>query len=94
MEEKQQFEVWRDAVEPAIQSKVDEFHFLGYERATKEEIWDCLMYQLRKSKEYIHMNQFVNHLLLLKPHVYMNWLTIHAYKEPTDWFVEYEKEEI
>ena len=81
---KQQFDGWRNAVEPALDSKVDEFHLLGYERVTKDEIWDCLMYELRKPKEFIHINQFVNKLLLLKPQAYMNWLTVKAYQDPTD----------
>ncbi|GAF65898.1 post-transcriptional regulator [Alkalihalobacillus trypoxylicola] len=88
--EKQQFEAWREVVEPALQSKVDEFHLLGYERVTDQEVWECLMYQLRKSKEFMHLNQFVNHLLSLKPQIYMNWLTIQSYQEPTDWFRDFE----
>ncbi len=90
MEEKQQFEVWRLDLEPAIQSKVDEFHFLGYDRATVDEVWECTLYQLRKKKEFIHLHAFVNDLLTLKPQTYMTWLTVRSYKEPTDWFAEYE----
>ncbi|GAE35094.1 post-transcriptional regulator [Halalkalibacter akibai] len=87
---KQQFEVWRSDIEPALISKVDELHFLGYDRATVDEVWDCVLYQLRKKKEFIHMHHFVNVILTLKPQTFMTWLTIHAYQEPADWFAEYE----
>ena len=90
MEEKQQFEVWRQDLEPAILSKVDEFHFLGYDRATAEEVWECVVYQLRKEKEFIHLHAFVNRILTLKPQTYMTWLTVNSYKNPEDWFGEYE----
>lgn len=90
MKEKQQFEVWRDDVEPAIRSKVDEFHFLGYDRATADEVWECVLYQLRKKKDFIHLHALVNHLLTLKPQAYMTWLTVRSYKNPADWFAEYE----
>ncbi|MCL7746947.1 post-transcriptional regulator [Halalkalibacter alkaliphilus] len=91
--EKQQFEVWRSDVEPALVSKVDEFHFLGYDRATKDDVWECVLYQLRKKKEFIHINSFVSELLTLKPQTYMTWLTVNAYKDPTDWFREMEAAE-
>ncbi|WP_088102623.1 post-transcriptional regulator [Halalkalibacter urbisdiaboli] len=90
MNEKQQFEVWKSEVEPALQSKVDEFHFLGYDRAKKEEIWDCVLYRLRKKKEFIHLHEFVNQILRLKPQDYMTWLTVNAYKKPEDWFASFE----
>jgi hypothetical protein len=87
---KQQFEVWRSDVEPAIISKVDEFHLLGYDRATANEVWSCVLFQLRKKKEFIHLHSFVNELLTLKPQTFMTWLTVQAYQDPTDWFAEFE----
>ncbi|MFC0473635.1 post-transcriptional regulator [Halalkalibacter kiskunsagensis] len=87
---KQQFEVWRSDVEQVIISKVDEFRFLGYDRATADDVWDCVLYQLRKKQEFIHLNSFVNEILTLKPHIFMNWLTIRAYQDPTDWFAEFD----
>ncbi|WP_062049759.1 post-transcriptional regulator [Bacillus sp. JCM 19034] len=94
MGEKQQFDVWKEEVEPALRSKVDEFHLLGYDRATKEEVWKCVLYQLRKKKEFIHKHAFVNHILTLKSQTYMTWLTIHAYNDPTDWFADFEGKQV
>ncbi|WP_017728625.1 post-transcriptional regulator [Halalkalibacterium ligniniphilum] len=90
MSEKQQFEVWREQVRPAVLNKLDEFHFLGYERATEQEVWDCVQYKLRKKKEFIPLYEFVNVILTLSPQFYMTWLTMNAYKEPEDWFKELE----
>ncbi|WP_227937822.1 post-transcriptional regulator [Alkalihalobacillus deserti] len=88
MTEKQQFEVWRGNVEPALISKVDELHFLGYNRATVGEVWNCVLHQLRKKKEFMHLNQFVSEILTLKPQTFMTWLTIDAYSDPTDFFAK------
>ncbi|WP_100406582.1 post-transcriptional regulator [Bacillus solitudinis] len=88
MEEKQQFDSWREDVSPCLQSKLDEFHFLGYGRATSEDIWKCVIHRLRKRKDFMHLHEFVNVLLTLKPQDYMTWLTVNSYKEPEDWFFE------
>ncbi|UOE95542.1 post-transcriptional regulator [Alkalihalobacillus sp. LMS39] len=85
MGEKQQFDVWKETVMPAITSKVEEFHLLGYERATAEEVWSCLIHKLRKKKEFMHLHTFVNVILTLKVGEYMNWLTMESY-QANDWF--------
>lgn len=90
MNERQQFEVWRSDIQPALISKVDELHLLGYDRANEDDVWTCVLYQLRKKKEFMHKHAFVNSVLTLKPQTFMTWLTIHSYKEPTDWFTDFE----
>ncbi|MFC0561838.1 post-transcriptional regulator [Halalkalibacter alkalisediminis] len=90
MGEKQQFEIWRSDIEPALISKLDELHFLGYDRATVDDVWNCVLHQLRKKKEFMHLHHFVNEVLTLKPQTFMNWLTIEAYSDPSDWFAKYE----
>ncbi|MGO4887407.1 post-transcriptional regulator [Anaerobacillus sp. MEB173] len=87
MEDRQQFDVWREDVKPAIVSKLEEFRLLGYAHVSEQEVWDCLLHKLRKEKNYIHLHQFVNTLLTLKINEYMNWLTINAYQGP-NWFEE------
>lgn len=89
--EKQQFEVWREDMEPVLDSKLDEFHLLGYKRATKDEIWRCVTERLHKKKHYVPFYAFTDELLNLKASVYMTWLTVSSYKEPEDWFAEFEK---
>lgn len=82
---KQQFEVWKDDVMPALQSKVEEFQMLGYNKATVDHLWKSVMYKLRKKKEYIHLHEFVNVILTLRAPDYMNYLTVENYNA-ADWF--------
>ncbi|WP_096201425.1 post-transcriptional regulator [Bacillus sp. FJAT-45350] len=82
---KQQFEVWREDVYPALASKVDEFQMLGYDKTDCNQVWDCVLYKLRKKKEFIHIHEFVSVILTLRVSDYMNWLTIAAYTAG-DWF--------
>jgi len=85
MEEKQQFEVWKQDVTPALTSKIEEFHFLGYDKATEEELWECVLAKLKKEKQLVRIHHLVNKILTLKATDYMTWLTVGAYKEP-NWF--------
>ncbi len=85
MEEKQQFEVWKEDVLPAIQSKFDEFILLGYDQVSKEKIWECVVYKLRKQKTFIHLHEFVSVIMTLKVTDYMNYLTVTSY-QGGDWF--------
>lgn len=85
MGHKQQFEVWREDLQIVLQSKVDEFHMLGYKQATPDQIWDCTIYKLRKKKEFIHLHSFVNSILTVRANEYMTWLTIQNYNSE-DWF--------
>ncbi|MCM2676537.1 post-transcriptional regulator [Alkalicoccobacillus plakortidis] len=91
MGEKQQFEVWKDDMEPVLVSKVEEFHMLGYDKATKDEIWRCVTERLHKKKSYVPFYTFTDELLNLKVSVYMTWLTVNSYKEPENWFSDFEE---
>jgi hypothetical protein len=79
MEATQQFEVWREDLQPVLDSKVSEFHQLGYTKATGNEVWNCAIYQLRKRKEFIHRHAFVNIILTIRANEYMNWIMIDNY---------------
>lgn len=92
MEEKQQFEVWKEDVMPALTSKKEEFHMLNYDRVTEEEVWECVLAKLKKEKEFVRIHHLVKMILTLKVTDYMNWLTIGAYKGP-NWFVGEEEVE-
>lgn len=82
---KQQFDVWKEDLMPVLQSKVDEFVLLGFERVSVDDIWECVLYKLRKKKEFIHLNAFVNTIFSLRDREYMNWLTLESY-QADDWF--------
>ncbi|MDQ0299833.1 hypothetical protein J2S78_002253 [Salibacterium salarium] len=78
---KQQFEVWKSDVKPALQSKVDEFHLLGYKSADEEEVWNCVMEKLENREEAVRLHVLVHYVLTLKLSEYMNRLTVSSYKE-------------
>ncbi|GAF12301.1 LOW QUALITY PROTEIN: hypothetical protein JCM19045_1474 [Bacillus sp. JCM 19045] len=90
MVEKQQFEIWKDDVIPVLSIKLEEFHELGYNRVTKEDLWLFYMDKLKKKKEFYAFYAFVDELLSIQPQGYMTWLTVNTYKEPIDWFKEFE----
>ncbi|WP_216829116.1 post-transcriptional regulator [Alkalihalobacterium elongatum] len=83
--QQQQFEVWKDNVMPALQSKLEELHMFGYNKATIDTIWKSVMFKLRKRKDYIHLHEFVNVILTLRAPEYMNYLTVENYNA-ADWF--------
>lgn len=84
-------EEWKKEVFPALESKLDEFHLLGYNGATTDEIWDCLLARMKRNNdlEDIQLHRLVNEIMRLSTNEYMNWLTIHAYKG-TDMFSKQE----
>jgi hypothetical protein len=83
----------REELAEVINSKVEEFHFLGYDRVTTDEIWDCLKKRKwKKYKEEKMLHQLVNDVLSLSPSEFMNYLTIEAQNASPEWFFkDYEK---
>ncbi len=60
------------------QSKAEEFHFLGYENVTSQEIWECVSSTYRKEIPPIH--KMVNDILSLSVTKFMNWMTMKVYR--------------
>lgn len=90
MGEEQQFDIWKEDVIPALTSKVEEFHLFGYDRATEDELWECVKAKLKKEKQFVRIHHVVKTILTLKVTDYMTWLTVGAYKGP-NWFTEEEE---
>ncbi|MFC7371220.1 post-transcriptional regulator [Fictibacillus iocasae] len=76
-----EFEQWKQDAEPALQSKLEELHYMGYESVTIEEIWQCVMAKAKKKKEEPRLHKLVGLILSLTVNDVMNWLTIKAYTE-------------
>jgi hypothetical protein len=79
--DKLEFTEWKDEVQPAVKSKKEEFHFMGYESVTEEEIWNCVLTKLKKKKEEPRLHILVDYILSLTLNDFMTWLTIQAYTE-------------
>lgn len=70
---------WREDMQIVLESKVDELHILGYEQATVDLVWDCIVSQWKKKKSEVRLHEMVNAILSLKPAQYMNYLTMENY---------------
>ncbi|QQK75658.1 hypothetical protein HUG15_08820 [Salicibibacter cibarius] len=81
----QQFEVWKTDVRPILELKKDEFHLLGHDKASEEDVWRLGIEKLRKESEYTPFYRFVNVLMRLTVTDYMNEKTINAYKGTEGW---------
>ncbi|MBC6974612.1 MULTISPECIES: post-transcriptional regulator [unclassified Bacillus (in: firmicutes)] len=84
-------EAYRGQLQVVLESKVEEFQMIGYDRVTTEDIWKCL-----KSKKWkkvdsdVRLYELVNDVLTLTTNEYMTYLTVEAYQEPLGSFEEYE----
>lgn len=65
-----------------LESKRDEFHLLGYESITIDEIWACVT--SKYDGQWPPLYQMVNDIFSLKVTDVMNWLTIGAYRGVID----------
>ncbi|EGL81633.1 hypothetical protein CathTA2_2996 [Caldalkalibacillus thermarum TA2.A1] len=72
----------KEKLEEVLQSKVDEFHLLGYAGVTKDEIWDCVTSHYKG--EWPPLYRLVNDIYTLKATDLMNWLTMGAYRGSID----------
>ncbi|WLR49981.1 post-transcriptional regulator [Bacillus tianshenii] len=86
-------DTYRHQVQPAIKSKVDELHYLGYTRATADNVWSCLKKKRWHKNEQLRLHQVVSDVLSLSPHDYMNYLTQESYRNDQDWFADFEQKQ-
>lgn len=77
-----QEEYWR--LGPALESKVEELHFYGYDTATLEDLWSYLVNKKWKKHEGdIPLYMAVNDILTIKSGDFMNYKTRTEYKAST-----------
>ncbi|WP_406944452.1 post-transcriptional regulator [Halobacillus sp. SY10] len=80
MDQKKVVTSWRNEMKIVLQSKVEEFHLLGYKRATEEEVWDCLIKKVWNGEPEKRLYQVVQDILHLQTHTYTSYLTTEAYQ--------------
>ncbi|MGG1635536.1 hypothetical protein BK120_28240 [Paenibacillus sp. FSL A5-0031] len=66
-------------IEELCNSKAEEFHLIGYEHVTGQEVWECVSQKYNKSGQP-ELHELVNDILSLKVMKFMNFMTISAYK--------------
>jgi len=72
----------KEKLKEVLESKVDEFHLLGYESVTEEDIWACVTSKYQETWPPLH--HLVNDIFSLKVTDFMNWLTVGAYRGTID----------
>ncbi|SET67082.1 Post-transcriptional regulator [Salinibacillus kushneri] len=75
---------WHTFVSPALQSKVDELHVLGYDKATEEQVWNCLIKKVWKKDIDKRLYEVVQDILHLDSGVFMSYLAREIYQERND----------
>lgn len=69
-----------EAVIELCRRKADEFHFLGYEHTTWEDVWQCVNRKYA-GRQDPPLHRIVNDILTLRTDGMMNYLTLAALKE-------------
>ncbi len=71
---------WKEMVTPALQSKAEEFHLMGYAEATAEDVWKCLMQKVWKGDPEKRIYEVVQDIFQLTTVTYISYLTVNAYQ--------------
>ncbi|GGH68540.1 hypothetical protein GCM10010978_01590 [Compostibacillus humi] len=77
----QTVEAWKQTVQPAIESKVNELHTLGYNEASYEDVWNCLMEKVWKGNPEKRLYKVVQDILQLNTSTYLSYITVQSYQE-------------
>ncbi|MER2058667.1 MAG: post-transcriptional regulator [Niallia sp.] len=75
------YDQYRSQVKPVLDSKIEEFHLLGYDTIKEDELWVFLTKKKwKKPSEEIRISELVQEILNVKVADYMNYATIEAFK--------------
>lgn len=78
---KKTVEQWKPIVQEVVESKMKEFHSLGYNSVSEEELWDCLVHTVWKGNPEKYLHEIVQDIFQLKTQVFMNYLTMQTYQD-------------
>jgi predicted nucleic acid-binding protein len=72
---------YRSKVQPALESKLAEFHLLGYDSVTENELWKFLVKKKwKKVKAEMRLFEIVQEIFSVRVSDYISFATIDAYK--------------
>ncbi|WP_442595173.1 post-transcriptional regulator [Neobacillus sp. D3-1R] len=75
------YDHFRNQVQPALQSKLEELYLLGYGKVSETQLWGFLTKKKwKKPKEEIRLYEVVQEILSLEPGEFMNYQTVEALK--------------
>lgn len=71
---------WKPMLYPALDSKVSDMRLMGYDKATREDIWNCLVQKVWKGDPPKRIYEMAQDIFHLSSSVYLSYLTVNAYK--------------
>jgi hypothetical protein len=75
------YDHFRIQVQPALVSKLSEFHLLGYDSVSENELWNFLIKKKwKKIKGEMKLYEIIQEILSVRVSDYMSYATIEAYK--------------
>lgn len=72
---------WKEAMEPALESKKSEFQLMGYSQASTDEIWHCMVQKVWKGNPPKRVYEVVQDIFHLASTIYLSYLTVKAYED-------------
>jgi hypothetical protein len=76
-----EYDYFRTQVKPALESKLDEFRLLGYEKVTEQELWEYLTKKKwKKPNGNVRLFKIVEEIMAVKVSEYIHYATIEAFK--------------
>ncbi|USL35815.1 post-transcriptional regulator [Priestia megaterium] len=70
----------KELIQPVLSSKMEEFHMLGYEEVTENDLLSYLEMKKWKKERELFLHQVVNDILSVKITQVMSYVTIESYK--------------
>lgn len=70
----------KELIQPVLSSKMEEFHMLGYEEVTENDLLSYLEMKKWKKEKELSLHQVVNDILSAKITQVMSYVTIESYK--------------
>ncbi|WP_101844405.1 post-transcriptional regulator [Halobacillus sp. Marseille-P3879] len=71
---------WKDAINPVLNSKANEFRLLGYKNATAEDVWQCMLKKIWKNNSKKRLYEVVQDVFHLSNNQYVSYITVEAYQ--------------
>ncbi|RYG74798.1 hypothetical protein EU245_01045 [Lentibacillus lipolyticus] len=72
---------WKVEVLPVLESKASEFRLMGYDNATRDDVWNCLNEKVWKGDPSKRLFEIIQDIFQLSSNVYMSYLTINAHQD-------------
>lgn len=81
METIQSVKRWKVAVTPFLHSKAEELHLMGYEQATSEDVWKCLVDKVWKGYPEMRIYETVADIMQLNSSIFLSYLTVSSFQD-------------